>query len=1647
MKGRNSSASRLFAILCMFAMLTTMFPSGMTFAESPDEEQAEMTKEIAPKQTNAVSEEEPSDGEAKEEGKEKEKEKEESIEEGETKEEPANAEEKKEPSDEKAVKDESGTNEEKDKKETAEQKSSGDEGKTDKAEEKEEKEPVLYKAEFDFGDNYANFDEITGKTADKDGKLVIPEKPKAREKVYTGLDGEKYYFTGWEYKDEEYEPGDKLTLSVDAKFTAVWKKTYMIEFSAVGIEANKVKSQTEVFGEPVELPDETASKDGYDFAGWTPDDGDTVYAPDTPIRANAIQPKGASRKLALRAALVDDEAPVLTVVYNETESTTDKIVFDVSATDNSSSEITIKYIVTDSNSAPDVSDVGWTEKKINSGDTISIDRDRDPDHYLYVLAIDGDGNTTPIVMRNWTSNESEDDKNPPNVTNNTDSNRNPAPSKEIEFTVDDGSGGSGVKPDDIRIIVYREGTDEVVLTITPEPSDYDNAEDKYIVRLQNEKLTGPVDVVIEATDGYGNVGKSDKKTYFIDGKIPSLEEFSMTGAKNNDHYYSALQDWKIELTADEDIKSAKVSIGDKEYDLTVDSTDKNKASLDIATSDINAAFADSEDEYALTVIIKDLADNQNSPDNQKLDGVATSGLNDQDKKIVVDTIAPVLTEATTSPSSKIVDAELYYYKENAKTTYTITEGYTESFEITYKKDGETTSKEFTSVDDVSVEWSGSYAKYTDIAIEGSDKAGNLLILPNPYVSEDYEDTVSGPAQNGKISFKYGKVIDTEAPKVTLTIGDFYTLTLDKNGEKLINPTGPFRKDKEAVITVAAEDDSPVSVRYRVRYNKAADDIDVNSFGWENDFPSTKDPYYDDPTYDETQFSNNRSVSKTMEGEVQFEVYDIQVTDRAGKETKIDSTNIIYLDGTKPDPNVDVVKPQVKITATNAVTQRGADGQNLYNDSVDLKFSVEDPNKWKSSSGLKKVSYAVYVDGKEDTRYKENPKYPNGLLQKWETSNTTLGSNAEIEVKPQEYYVTLEKGKYESNRIKVVLIAEDNAGNKGETSTLFGIDSVGPEITVSYDNNDVENGKYFDANRTATVTVKERNLGTNSDKISIKTQVGVPGSWDYQKGSDESGNDDKWIKKFSYTKDGDYTIYISGTDALGNPAEVTTYTGPASAQKAFTIDKTRPIVKVTFDNNNARNKKYYNANRNATITINEHNFRDSDVEVEGKASGPRRSSMGFPSRSRFSSRGNLRTASIPFHREGDYSFNVTYSDLAGNPAQVVKIDEFVIDKTNPTVRIDNVIDAGIYGGTVAPIAVFDDDNFSLEDSQFRFAGVRAADRRELIPAFRSNGEYGGSYVMSDFPRLRNYDDIYTAYAESTDMAGNSTSVSLSFSVNRFGSSYDYNNDATTENLVSKEKGRYYTNVKEALELREINVNNIKDYTVTLDRGGSSTKLEEGKDFTVVKSSTDMGTQYIYKISDEVVSDEGTYNLVVKSEDAAGNINTNAAVRSEEEDNDVPVKFVYDVTAPTMNFLRASNNDVIELKLDGKNSFRNTDILDLGIVPKDDWALTSIKYTLSNKSGVIDEKSYSGEEFQKVMSEEGDQHFLEEIANGTDMKTLEITVCDAAGNETTNTYNIMVTKNFGQMVLANWYWILLAIAAGCGAFAYYLKRRNNQDDVAA
>ena len=919
-------------------------------------------------------------------------------------------------------------------------------------------------------------------------------------------------------------------------------------------------------------------------------------------------------------------------------------------------------------------------------------------------------------------------------------------------------------------------------------------------------------------------------------------------------------------------------------------------------------------------------------------------------------------------------------------------------------------------------------------IEGTDKAGNLIIQ-NPNRTESDSDTKDA---NELTVVKEGqkeiglwtsyKIIDSTKPKLSLFVGEgessggsisnvFYQV--ENEDLKTYNP---FRRVKKAFGSIESEDASETFVSYVV-------DSTVNAS--DKDFVG--------------KYSDNASSGfSTVNAEQIFRVLNVKAEDRAGNVTVLrdGSDDYLYLDVTRPTN--DNIKPRVSFTrkSTPSITTRMGEGGasvDLYNKSVSLQLNVFDPDKNNSSSGLKQIKVSTTMDGaavkggdftfnvgfKGDDGSKKGIK-PSELSYEWSK------------------VINFPAGNFQSNNIVITVEAIDNSGNVADTKKYnFGIDTTGPNVTVIFDNNSVQNGKYFKANRTATIQITDRNIDWSM--ININTQGAVSGGSVSRQGG--NGENDVWTKTVSYTQDGDYTLSISGTDALGNSFRGLDYSGGGrnAAPTAFTIDKTNPVISVTFDNNDAQNGKYYKDPRIATVSIREHNFRESDVNI-AQTADIQQGSVSAPGVGGFGGGGDDHSASINYSQDGNYTIEVNYTDLAGNPAEVVRIGEFVIDQTPPTLKFiipdETKGLSQIFQGDIAPQIEFGDINMTRGMATIELKGMKGnSDVLKLLEDTFAN--YKGTVRYENLRKVRESDDIYTATAVVTDLAGNRVEKTITFSVNRFGSTYDYNRDDFTTKLM----GYYFTNSPKDVILREINVNQLTEHKLTLYKDGDNWTLTEGKDYSFEEKLVNGHYEYIYTIFAKNFEEEGNYNIIATSKDKAANTNSNSTVKENDGSNEVPLRFAVDKTPPT-NLITGVDMS--------KNKFTESQIV-LNIEPQDNMnAVARFRVrVLDRKGNVLQEFEISGKELAEYFEENNGIYQLT-VNQNTGWQTIEVLTTDAAGNESVDysienntAYRVLVTPNLFYQYIYRLPLVgaTLAIIGGLVFFWLWKRKKDEEEKEAA
>jgi hypothetical protein len=554
------------------------------------------------------------------------------------------------------------------------------------------------------------------------------------------------------------------------------------------------------------------------------------------------------------------------------------------------------------------------------------------------------------------------------------------------------------------------------------------------------------------------------------------------------------------------------------------------------------------------------------------------------------------------------------------------------------------------------------------------------------------------------------------------------------------------------------------------------------------------------------------------------------------------------------------------------------GQNLYRANVPVEVTVTD-----TFSGIRTVEWSVASD--YDTE--QNQKGTLTIKEDGSLSGDTKGWTAQ---EKDQNLVTKVKRKLtvtnNSNDIKVWVRLTDRAGNTSQKLITFSIDKTAPSIQVTYDNHSYDGTftsekQYYKAGRTATIAITERNFSKNDVICTIKNADGTvpkPGSWT-KKADEKDPDQTTYTTTISYQEDGDYTFDISCQDMAGNRA------AEPSTDK-FVIDKTAPVIKVSYDNQEVQNGNYYQKSRTATITVTEQNFETSRLSIKGEATKEGKT-ISFPKISKWTDKGKEHTATISYVEDGDYTFTMSYTDKAGNQANAYPADQFTIDQTKPILTISGVEDNSANNGKVIPVITWSDQNLSGDAS----ITLTASNQKGEI---KYQGTYtdiknGKTFTFSDFSHKKEKDDLYTLKASVKDKAGNRNEKTLHFSVNRFGSVYTLSDE--TEELdgtyLNRERDVVITETNvDQLELEKLQIKIVKD--------GTAKNLVRNEDFMIEKSEEEGSwSQYIYTIYASNFSEEGQYEVVASSKDRAGNVN-----ETNQESKGVSLSFGIDKTPPVI-----------------------------------------------------------------------------------------------------------------------------------------------------
>lgn len=1050
-----------------------------------------------------------------------------------------------------------------------------------------------------------------------------------------------------------------------------------------------------------------------------------------------------------------------------------------------------------------------------------------------------------------------------------------------------------------------------------------------LLELKNDpEKSQVITVSATANDNAGNAMETRADyTLVLDSIAPTVDS-SYAQANNNGDFLNAKYansdvTYSVSVT-ERFLNVLKVTLNGTEYTLEELNSQKDALGIKEITMDKVNNFADTTDStvYKFTIVFH--KDGEYTVQTKVADAAGNTGEN-KEFSFVIDTVRPEMQVTYTAyrpnGTSFVLDpsqGRAYANEEVAFVAVTAV--------ITERNfDAKDAKVAYTAVN--SKGKAVKVADYDAAIREGWTNKGNVSTEDNRFVYElslptisvdanydfayDYTDLAGNPINE---TIKQAVTLDRAKPEGTVTVEDLVNGSASETWNKFLSAItfGHFGKNSVRASMTSDDETAGVAATQYLTSAKALTRSELEArTGW-------------------TGYSSKISLAASQN----LVVYE-KITDKAGNIQYI-STDGIIVDNVAP-------VPVVKITPTNPGWGKG-----VYSvfDNPGFDISVTDPVVNDAYAGLKTISYTI-TNG--TTGYVES-----GTLANLERTSHLQSWTGHVTINPDNFY---------SNDVRVKVTTDDWSTNDAASEEIsIKVDNKAPIVTFSFDQSDVHNGKYYNNDKTLTITVDERNFDE-----SYQPQVTSTAGGGYSI-SGWSHNGEIHIATVTFSGDSDYTVTYDCFDLAGNKSNT-------EKLDEFTVDKTKPVIQVSYDNNSALNNNYYKEARTATITITEHNFNPGEVTVTTTAQldGAAASAPGI---SGWSGSGDTHVATVSYSADADYTFTISATDLASNVSDPYATESFTVDQTKPTVEITNIEDHSANNGEVAPVITLNDINFDSGKTVVHLTGANKGevDTTGMYTSVASNK--GQTLTFYNFKE--NMDDIYTLTAETTDKAGNQYSTSKIFSVNRDGSTYLY--DDYTEELIKNG----YTNDPKNLVVSEINVDTLTFQELTVSENGTQKTLEQNKDFEVSESGSDVSwKEYKYTINASNFENEGDYNVSIYSEDRATNVTTNTAKSKD-------ILFAVDKTSPVISL--ANIEDGGRYKVESQKFTANVD---------DNMALDKVEY-------YVDDELKQTFDADEVSANGGSLELSVDSSNT--FRNVSVKAYDKANNEaTTASVDVLVSAN--------------------------------------
>lgn len=590
---------------------------------------------------------------------------------------------------------------------------------------------------------------------------------------------------------------------------------------------------------------------------------------------------------------------------------------------------------------------------------------------------------------------------------------------------------------------------------------------------------------------------------------------------------------------------------------------------------------------------------------------------------------------------------------------------------------------------------------------------------------------------------------------------------------------------------------------------------------------------------------------------------------------------------------------------------------------------------------------------------------------------------------------------------------DLATNKAAdyTPDYFTVDKTAPKrLTVSYSTSLLEtilesvSFGFYNAKMTVTITADDdtspinqfvynytKSAGVSNVNAELINQAITEADISY------SGNNQTATAKFEIPKlvlqnDNQFngTVAFTATDRAGNSTE-------QKDNHRIVVDNIAPVCNVTYNQsvNEVNGISYYDGNIDVNVRITEANFYSENVMIAVTKDG-----VSYPVNPRWSNASvDVHNGTFTLTEDGDYTITVNYSDKSNNRMTTYESNQLTIDTSiiEPIFSINGVnkgAEGGAYKGDVTVAFSYEDQNYASKT--IRLTRTLFDKVEDVTDEFIStlDNDKGGSGSF-DVSKIVENDGIYELTIGITDKANHTTESSMKFTINRFGSVYEY-----SDYLVSliKDGGQYITitdgnkaAITEDLIITEYNADRIlKDsLKILITRDGEAIDAEyttsPSKIDDQVAISNSGWYKYVYTIKASNFVKDGVYKISLTSAYASSDSDRNDSTSVPENSLTSKGEKILDTMSFTVDTTAPEIRNIANLE----NAIVNAQTLDVKYTIVDVGGLKSIEVILNGKA--ID-----------TITEFGDSVFNYSgqftINESTDTQTVQLKVMDLAGNVT-------------------------------------------------